>query len=103
MCVDVMVKTGGAIVTGARGVGSWIGEDGGVLRKVDGNRLETEDMVEFDGDGGDGSCDDCLDGRWDETVGAIRGRKRPPLARLSEARVWCIDGLSGDGGQRYVS
>ena len=98
-----MVRAGSAIVTGARGVGTWIGEDGGVLCKVDGNRLETEDTVESDGDGGDGSCDDCVDGRQDEVVDVVRGRNLPPLSRQSEARVSCISGLSCDGGQRYVS
>jgi hypothetical protein len=46
-----MVKGGSGTVAVAGGVGSWMGDDGGVLRRVDGKRLDTVDTVESDGDG----------------------------------------------------
>ena len=52
MWVNVIMKGWGR-ATGI-GTGAWIGDDGGVLRNVDGNKLETVDIVELDGDGGDG-------------------------------------------------
>jgi hypothetical protein len=43
---------GGRFVVVDGGVGIWIGDDDGLLRSVDGNRLETVDTVDSDGDGG---------------------------------------------------
>ena len=51
MCVDVIMSMGRVANAGAS-VGVWIGGDGGVLCSVDGNRPETVDTVELDGDGG---------------------------------------------------
>jgi hypothetical protein len=98
-----MGKTGVGAVTAGGGVGTWIGDDGGVLRRVDGKMLETEDIVESVGDGGDGSRDgdgseDC---RRDNVVGVVRGTNLPDLSRRSEAAT--VDGSSCDGGQRKVS
>jgi len=48
-----VVIVGGSGVDGiGAGVGIRIGDDGGVLRSVDGNRLETVDTVDSEGDGG---------------------------------------------------
>ena len=66
----VMVKAGVGTVAGVGGVGSQMGDDGGVLRRVDGKRLDTVDTVdtvESDGDGGDGKEDGVRDG----VVGAV--------------------------------
>ena len=46
-----MTGRGRLVVVGG-GVGTWIGDDGGLLRSVDRNRLETVDTVDSDGDGG---------------------------------------------------
>jgi hypothetical protein len=82
-------------VAGVGGVGSRMGEDGGVLRKVDGKRLDTVDTVESDGD--DGREDGVRDG----VVGAVRGTNRPDLSRRSEeARLSSVGVSSSDGGQR---
>lgn len=66
----VIVGAGVETVAGVSGVGTWMGEDGGVLRKVDGRRLDavdTVDIVESDGDGEDGKEDRVRDG----VVGAV--------------------------------
>jgi len=43
---------GGRLVVVGGGVGTWIGDNEGLLRSVEGNRLETVDTVDSDGDGG---------------------------------------------------
>jgi len=53
------VGRGRAACTGI-GVGILSGDDGGVLRSVDGNRLETVEIDKSEGDGGVGiSTGDC--------------------------------------------
>jgi hypothetical protein len=85
-------------VAGVGGVGSRMGEDGGVLRKVDGKRLDTVDTVDtVESDGDDGREDGVRDG----VVGAVRGTNRPDLSRRSEeARLSSVGVSSSDGGQR---
>ena len=99
--VGAGVGTVGAEVgTVGAGVGSRMGEDGGVLRKVEGKRLDTVDTVdtvESDGDGVDGREDGVRDG----VVGTVRGMNRPDLSRRSEeARLSSVGSSSSDGGQR---
>jgi hypothetical protein len=103
MCVIDMGTTVVGAVTVTGGVGVWMGDDGGVLRRVDGNMLETEDIVESVGDGGGDSRDGDGSGgcRRDTVVGAVRGTNLPNLSRRSEAAT--VDGSSCDGGQRKVS
>jgi len=65
--------------------------------------LETEDIVESVGDGGDGNGDgdgneDC---RRDDVVGVVRGTNLPDLSRRNEAAT--VDGSSCNGGQRKES
>jgi len=75
-----------------------MGDDGGVLRRVDGNRLEAVDTVESVGDGGvDGGNGDGS-GDWRREVGAVRGRNLPDLSRRSDTAT--IDSSSCGGGQR---
>jgi hypothetical protein len=57
-----MERTGVGAVTVAGGVETWMGDDGGVLRRVDGKMLETEDIVESVGDDGDGNSDGGVNG-----------------------------------------
>ena len=72
-----------------------------ILRSVDGNKLETVEIVESDGDGGVsiGTGDCCGEG----AVETVRGTKRPVLSRRSdEARLKLVGCSSGDSGQRKV-
>jgi len=75
-----------------------MGDDGGVLRRVDGNRLETVDTVESVGDGGvnGGNRDSNEDWEWE--IDAVRGRNLPDLLWWSDAAT--IDRSSCGGGQR---
>jgi hypothetical protein len=75
-----------------------MGDDGGVLRRVDGNRLETVDTVESVGDGGvdDGNGDGNED--WEREIDAVRGRNLPDLSQRSDTAT--IDRSSCGGGQR---
>jgi hypothetical protein len=57
-----MERTGVGAVTVAGGVKTWMGDDSGVLRRVDGKMLETEDIVESVGDDGDGNSDGGVNG-----------------------------------------
>ena len=92
----------GRLVVVDGGVGTWIGDDGGLLCSIDGNRLETVDMVDLDGDGGvsDGErgchCGDAVE--------TVRGRNQPDLSRHSdEVRLESVAHSPGDGSQRNES
>ena len=96
-----MTGRGRLVVVGG-GVGTWIGDDGGLLRSVDGNRLETVDTVDSDGDGGVSDREQGC--RCGDAVETVRGRNRPDLSRRSdEARLESVARSPGDGGQRNES
>jgi hypothetical protein len=103
MCVIDMRKTGVGAVTVTGNVGIWMGDDGGLLRRVDGNMLETEDIVESVGDGSDGSSngDGSDEFKGDGVDGVVRGTNLPDLSRRSEAAT--VAGSFGDRGQRKGS
>ena len=64
--IDIDIgRAGFGAITVTGGVGIWMGDDGGVPWRVDGNRLETVDTVELDDGNGDGNGD------WRWEVGAV--------------------------------
>jgi hypothetical protein len=93
MGVDVIVSMG-RVVSISAGVGIQIRDNGGVLRSVDRNRLETEDTVELDGDGG-------VDVSRGDAVETVWGRNQPDLSQCSnEARLELVSCSSSDSSQR---